>query len=197
MEFDTSSWRDKLKTDWMLLLCYKSLSSTLKIKKTTWHGYVEGTKAHKPQGGGELKPTPWPHSCRLRQEEARPYNLETSMRGTGAKLATDAVFWGQWKIISSWRWAPGEAAWPKAVEREPRRRISKIGWLRTSRGNVKDRQRRQAAAAQTCLLDTWLKIRHYEGFQHPMWSMSQTTGMKWLLMRSTETEKEKLQEHIM
>lgn len=47
--------------------------------------------------------------------------LRPGIQRHGSKLAGVAVFWGQWKIISSWRWASEESAWPTAEEREPYR----------------------------------------------------------------------------
>lgn len=47
--------------------------------------------------------------------------------------------------------------------------------------NVRGKCQRQTAASGRCtpdLFTQYLIKLHYEGIQHPKWSMSQTTGMK-------------------
>ena len=106
--------------------------------------------------GGLLPPRAWPHSGPLTgRRKLGLRNLETRPRRTGPNWRGIAAFWGQWKIISSFKTGPrgggggGVRLGPEAEECELCRRNSMAGWLRTSGGKCQ----RQTAASGGCTPD--------------------------------------------
>lgn len=167
--------------------CFREVKSMYFRLYTTWPCSTEGTKAQELQGDkrlnlGVVTCFSWrPDLTTAPSWAGGSFGLMTwnLAQGGWGQLASVAIFRGQWKIISSWRWASRDAAWPKVEEGEPCRRTRR-------------KCQSQTAASGCCTLDLftpYLIKLHYKGIQCPEWSMSQTTGIN-SVMCSAEISRE-------